>query len=107
MEDEAFFLMQYQKVLLCVYKWQAEKKLKVQLTTLEQQHSKTQEALKEKENQLEKLRAQLKAAQGSFEEEMKKLKGQTAELQEFNAKKASSILNTNTDMHTVINCHPT
>lgn len=71
----------------------------MQLTTGEQQHSKTQEALKEKENQLEKLRAQLKAAQGSFEEEMKKLKGQIGELQEFNVKKASSILNTNTGMH--------
>lgn len=59
--------------------------------TVGQQHSKTQEALKEKENQLETLRAQFKTAQGSFEEEMKKLKGQIAELQEVNVKKASSI----------------
>lgn len=79
------------KDLLCVYKCQTEKKLKMQLTTVEQQHSKAQEALKEKENQLEKLRAQLKTAQGSFEEEVKKLKGQVAELQEVNVKKASSI----------------
>lgn len=70
-------------------KCQAEKKLQVQLTTAEQQHTKTQEALKEKENQLEKQRAQLKTAQGSFGEEMKKLKGQVAELQEVNVKKAS------------------
>lgn len=79
------------KDLLCVYKRQAEKKLKVQLSTVEQQHSKSQEALKEKENQLEKLQAQLKTAQGSFEGEMKKLKGQVAELQEVNVKKASGI----------------
>lgn len=78
--------------LLCVCKRQAEKKLKVQLTTVEQQHSKTQEVLKERENQLEKLRAQLKTAQGSFEEEMKKLKGQVAELHDVNVKKASSVL---------------
>lgn len=63
----------------------------MQLTTLEQQHSKTQEAVKEKETELEKLRAQLKTAQGSFEGEMKKLKGQVAQLQEVNVKKASSI----------------
>lgn len=75
--------------------------------TVEQQHSKTQEALKDKENQLEKLRAQFKTAQGSFEEEMKKLKGQIAELQEVNAKKASSISITNTGMHTVISSQPT
>lgn len=65
--------------------------MNVQLMTVGQQHSKTQEALKEKENQLEKLRAQFKTAQGSFEEEMKKLKGQIAELQEVNVKKASCI----------------
>ena len=63
----------------------------MQLTTLEQQRSNSQGALKEKEKELEKLRAQLKTAQGSFEEEMKKLKGQVAGLQEVNVKKASSI----------------
>lgn len=78
-------------IMLCVYKCQAEKKLKVQLTTLEQQHSKTLEALKEKANESEKLRAQLKTAQGSFEEEMKKLKAQLAQLQEANVKTASRI----------------
>lgn len=65
--------------------------MNVQLMTVGQQHSKTQEALKEKENQLEKLQAQFKTAQGSFEEEMKKLKSQIAELQEVNVKKASRI----------------
>lgn len=69
-----------------------EKKLKVQLTTSEQQHSKTQEALKEKETEVEKVRAQLKAAQGSFEEEVKKLKSKVAELNEVNAKMVSSAL---------------
>lgn len=64
----------------------------MQLTTLEQQRSNSQGALKEKEKELEKLRAQLMTTQGSFEEEMKKLKGQVAELQEVNVKKASSIL---------------
>lgn len=76
----------------------------MQLTTVEQQHSKTQEALKDKESQLEKLRAQLKTAQGSFEEETKKLKGQVAELQEVNVKKASSIFKYKyIDMHTAVN----
>lgn len=91
---------------LFVYKLQAGKKLKVQLSTLEQQHSKTQELLKEKENQLEKLRAQLKTAEGSFEEEMKKLKGKMAELQKVNDDKAGRILNENTNMHYVTNHHP-
>lgn len=72
--------------------YQAEKKLKGQLTSLEQQHSKTQGALKEKENEVEKLQTQLKTTQGSFEEEMKKLKGRLTELQEVNAKKVSSSL---------------
>lgn len=54
-------------------------------------HSKSQEALKEKENQLEKLRVHLRKAQGSFEEEMKKLKGQIGEIQDFNMKRVSSI----------------
>lgn len=69
--------------------WQAEKRLKVQLTSAEQQHLKAQEGLKEKQNQLEKLQAQLKTVQGNFEVETKKLKGQIAELQENGAKKAS------------------
>lgn len=83
-------------------KLQAEKKLGMQLTTVKQQHSKTQEVLKEKENQLEKLQAQLKMTQGSFEEEMKKLKGQITTLEESNAKKASALLSTNTDRPTGI-----
>lgn len=69
----------------------------MQLTTVKQQQSKTQEVLKEKENQLEKLQAQLKTTQGSFEEEMKNLKGQITTLEESNAKKASDLLSTNTD----------
>lgn len=79
--------------LLSVFKCQAEKKLKAQLASLEQQNSKTQEALKKKENDLEKLRAQLKTTQGSFEEETKKLNDKVAELQEVNVKKVSSISN--------------
>lgn len=63
----------------------------MQLTSLEQQHTKTQETLKEKEKELEKLRAQLKSTQGSLEEEIKKLKGQVTELQEAGVKKVSSI----------------
>lgn len=74
----------------------------MQLTTVKQQHSKTQEVLKEKENQLENLQAQLKTTQGSFEEEMKKLKGQITTLDESNAKKASDLLSTNTDRPTGI-----
>lgn len=61
------------------------------LTSLEQQLSKTQEALKEKENGVQKLQAQLKAAQGSFEQDRKKLEGQVAELKEVSVKKASSV----------------
>lgn len=76
---------------MCRLHFQAEKKLKVQLSTLEQQRSKTQGTLTEKEKELEKLRAQLKTAQGSFEEERKKMKAQVAELQESNVKKASRI----------------
>lgn len=72
-----------------VSKWQAEKRLKVQLTSVEQQQVKAQEGLKEKQNQLEKLQAQLKTVQGSLEVEAKKLKGQIAELQENGAQKAS------------------
>lgn len=74
----------------------------MQLTTVKQLHSKTQEALKEKENQLAKLQAQLKTTQGSFEEEMKNLKGQITTLEESKAKKASDLLSTNTDRPTGI-----
>lgn len=65
--------------------------MRTQLTLLEQQHSKTQETLKEKEKEMEKLWAQLTTAQGSFEEEMKKLKGQVMELQGVNVKKVRII----------------
>lgn len=73
----------------CFSTWQVEKRLKVQLTSVEQQQLNVQEVLKEKQNQLEKLQAQLKTVQGSFEVETKKLKGQIAELQENGAKMAS------------------
>lgn len=69
---------------------QVEKSLTAKLTSLEQQHSKTQEVLKEKENSVQKLQAQLKATQGSFEQDRKKLQGQVAELKEVGVKKASS-----------------
>lgn len=69
--------------------WQAEKRLKVQLTSVEQQQLNTQEVLKEKQSQLEKLQAQLKTVQGNFEVETKKLKGQIAELQENGVKMVS------------------
>lgn len=72
--------------------------MKTQLSTVEQQHSKAQDTLKERGNQLEKLQAQLKATQGSFEEETKKLKSQIAELQECNVKKASGILTVSTKL---------
>ena len=81
---------------------QAEKQLKGQLSSVEKQQSKTQETLKEKENELEKLRAQLKTAQGSFEVEMKKLNRQVTESQEVNAKKVSSILFTTAIMQSHI-----
>lgn len=63
----------------------------MQLSAIKQQHSKTQETVKEKESQLEKLQAQLKTTQGSFEEELKRLKGQITTLEQTNAKKASDI----------------
>lgn len=63
--------------------------MKVQLTSVEQQQVKAQEALKQKQNQLEKLQAQLQTVEGSLEVETKKLKGQIAELQESGVKKAS------------------
>lgn len=72
-----------------VSKWQAEKRLKEQLMSVEQQQVKAQEGVKEKQNQLEKLQAQLQTVQGCFEVEAKKLKGQIAEFQENGAKKAS------------------
>lgn len=72
----------------CVLKLQAEKKLEMQLSEVKQQHSKSQEALKEKEGQLEKLQAQLKTSQGSFEEELKRLKGQVTTLEQASAQKA-------------------
>lgn len=71
-----------------VLKLQAEKKLEMQLSAVKQQHSKTQEAVKEKEGQLEKLQAQLKTTQGSFEEELKRMQGQITTLEQSNAKKA-------------------
>lgn len=63
----------------------------MQLTSLEQQHTKTQETLREKENELEKLRTQLKMTQGSLEEEIKKLNGQVTELKEAGVKKVSTV----------------
>lgn len=65
--------------------------MKGQLTLLDQEHSKTQETLKQKEKELEKLQAQLKTAQGSFEEEIKKLKSQVADLKGMNVKKVGSV----------------
>lgn len=65
--------------------------MKGQLTLLDQEHSKTQETLKQKEKELEKLQAQLKTAQGSFEEEIKKLKSQVADLEGMNVKKVGSV----------------
>lgn len=70
-------------------KLQAEKKLEMQLSAVKQQHSKSQEVVKEKESQLEKLQVQLKTTQGSFEEELKRLKGQITTLEQSNVKKAS------------------
>lgn len=67
----------------------AEKRLKVQLTSVEQQQVKAEEGLKQKQKQLEKLQAQLQTVQGAFEVDTKKLKGQIAELQENGARKAS------------------
>lgn len=63
----------------------------MQLTSLEQQHTKTQETLREKENELEKLRTQLKMTQGSLEEQIKKLNGQVTELKEAGVKKVSTV----------------
>lgn len=73
-----------------MFKYQAEKKLKVQLASVEQQRSKTQETVKLKETELEKMRAELKTIQGSLEEEVKKLKGQVTELQDVCVKKVRS-----------------
>lgn len=63
----------------------------MQLTSLEQQHTKTRETLREKENELEKLQTQLKMTQGSLEEEIKKLNGQVTELKEAGVKKVSTV----------------
>uniref|UniRef100_A0A673X225 Early endosome antigen 1 n=1 Tax=Salmo trutta TaxID=8032 RepID=A0A673X225_SALTR len=68
--------------------WQAEKGLKMQLTVLTEQHTKTQDALKEKEKGVQQLQTQLKTAQGSFNQENKKLESQVSELQGAHAKKA-------------------
>lgn len=79
-----------QLLILCVFKCQAEKKLKAQLTSLEQQHSKTREALKDKEDEVGKQRELLKTMQKSLEDEVKKLKGQVTQLQEAGVKKVSN-----------------
>lgn len=63
----------------------------MQLSSLEQQHSKTQETIKEKEKKVEKLQQQLKTTQASLEEEIKKLRSQVTELQEVSNKKVRSI----------------
>uniref|UniRef100_A0A8C7RA84 Early endosome antigen 1 n=1 Tax=Oncorhynchus mykiss TaxID=8022 RepID=A0A8C7RA84_ONCMY len=68
--------------------WQAEKGLKMQLTILTEQHTETQEALKEKEKGVQQLQTQLKTAQGSFNQENKKLESQVSELQGAHARKA-------------------
>uniref|UniRef100_A0A673X382 Early endosome antigen 1 n=1 Tax=Salmo trutta TaxID=8032 RepID=A0A673X382_SALTR len=65
-----------------------EKGLKMQLTVLTEQHTKTQDALKEKEKGVQQLQTQLKTAQGSFNQENKKLESQVSELQGAHAKKA-------------------
>ena len=67
--------------------WQAEKGLKMQLTVLTEQHTETQEALKEKEKGVQQLQTQLKTAQGSFNQENKKLESQVSELQGAHARK--------------------
>lgn len=63
--------------------------LKEQLSSVQQQGSKSQEGLKKKEKEVEKLQAQFKAAQGSFDEEVKKMKEQVAKLQKVNSEKVS------------------
>uniref|UniRef100_A0A8C8CY63 Early endosome antigen 1 n=1 Tax=Oncorhynchus tshawytscha TaxID=74940 RepID=A0A8C8CY63_ONCTS len=65
-----------------------KKGLNMQLTALTEQHTKTQEALKEKEKGVQQLQAQLTTAQGSFSQEKKKLESQVTELQGSHAKKA-------------------
>uniref|UniRef100_A0A8C7FCF1 Early endosome antigen 1 n=1 Tax=Oncorhynchus kisutch TaxID=8019 RepID=A0A8C7FCF1_ONCKI len=66
---------------------EVEKGLNMQLTALTEQHTKTQEALKEKEKRVQQLQAQLTTAQGSFSQEKKKLESQVTELQGSHAKK--------------------
>uniref|UniRef100_A0A674EY72 Early endosome antigen 1 n=1 Tax=Salmo trutta TaxID=8032 RepID=A0A674EY72_SALTR len=63
-------------------------RLNMQLTALTEQHTKTQEALKEKEKGVQQLQAQLTTAQGSFSQEKKKLESQVTKLQGSHAKKA-------------------
>uniref|UniRef100_A0A4W5K3W3 Early endosome antigen 1 n=1 Tax=Hucho hucho TaxID=62062 RepID=A0A4W5K3W3_9TELE len=65
-----------------------EKGLKMQLTVLTEQHTETQDALKEKEKGVQQLQTQLKTAQGSFNQEKKKLESQVSELQGAHARKA-------------------
>uniref|UniRef100_A0A673WT04 Early endosome antigen 1 n=1 Tax=Salmo trutta TaxID=8032 RepID=A0A673WT04_SALTR len=69
-------------------KGQLEKIREMQLTVLTEQHTKTQDALKEKEKGVQQLQTQLKTAQGSFNQENKKLESQVSELQGAHAKKA-------------------
>lgn len=73
-----------------MFKCQAEKKLKVQLTSVEQLHAKTQGTLKVKETELEKIQTELKTVKGSLEEEVKKLHGRVTELQDACVKKVRS-----------------
>lgn len=67
--------------------------MKAQLTSFEQQHSKTQGTLKGKEEEFKKLQDQLKTVRGSMEEEAKRLSGQVAELQEAAVKKVRIFCN--------------
>lgn len=76
--------------------WQAEKGLKMQLTVLTEQHTKTQDALKEKEKGVQQLQTQLKTAQGSFNQENKKLESQVSELQGAHARKVRRHTHTHT-----------
>lgn len=86
---ELFFFNATVEELLSLLKCQVEKKLKLQVASVEQQNLKSQEVLREKEQNLGKLEAQLKTATGSYEEEMKKLKGQIVELEKLRVKKVS------------------
>lgn len=83
--------------------WQAEKGLKMQLTVLTEQHTKTQDALKEKEKGVQQLQTQLKTAQGSFNQENKKLESQVSELQGAHARKVRR--HTHTHTHNSMHLH--